>query len=269
MFTQIGTMSRYFIYLAYEGSDYCGWQIQPNEKTVQQMLEHALSTLLKQDIPVTGAGRTDTGVHASYFVAHFDLNSAQGTDNKTAAESYLPTSEKFLFKLNRFLPPDIVIHKLVSVPDHMHARFSACYRTYHYHISSFKPLYKRNYSHYVYGKLDAEAINNCCKVILETTDFTSFAKLHTDVLTNNCKVSHAQWLIVDKGYRFEITADRFLRNMVRSLTGTLLDVGRGKLDLEGFKRIVEAKDRSKAGSSAPAKGLFLTDIGYPEIVHTK
>jgi len=259
-------MSRYFIHMAYDGSDYCGWQIQPNEKTVQQVLEHALSTLLTQEISVSGAGRTDTGVHASHFVAHFDHFSTQSADRASSSKSYLPSSVQFIFKLNRFLPPDIVVYKIISVAEELHARFSATYRTYQYHISSIKPLYKRNYSHYVYGKLDQEAINSCCKVLMETTDFTSFAKLHTDVQTNNCTVTNAEWKNVEQGYLFEISADRFLRNMVRSITGTLLDVGRGKLDLEGFKKIVEAKDRSKAGSSAPAKGLFLTDIGYPEPV---
>ena len=251
--------------MAYDGSDYCGWQIQPNELTVQQVLEHALSTLLKQEIAVSGAGRTDTGVHASYYMAHFDLESTQATGKDSSSDTYLPGSEQFVFKLNRFLPPDIVVYKISAVPDDMHARFSATYRTYHYHISSSKPLYERNYKHYVYGDLDTDAIKSCCKVILETTDFTSFAKLHTDVKTNNCRVTHAEWKAVDQGYLFEITADRFLRNMVRSLTGTLLDVGLGKLDLAGFKRIVEAKDRAKAGTSAPAKGLFLVDIGYPNL----
>lgn len=239
--------------MAYDGSDYCGWQIQPKEKTVQQVLEHALSTLLKAKIPVTGAGRTDTGVHASHFIAHFDLG---------FPAAYDPVSDKFVFKLNRFLPRDIAVCRIEKVPDDKHARFSAKYRTYQYHISSIKPIFDQNFSHYVYGELDMEAINSCCTVILETTDFSSFAKLHSDVKTNNCNVTRAKWKKVEKGYLFEITADRFLRNMVRSLTGTLLDVGRGKLDLTGFKNIVEAKDRGKAGSSAPAKGLFLTDIGY-------
>ena len=245
-------MSRYFIHMAYDGSDYFGWQIQPNEKTVQQIIELGLSTLLKTEISVSGAGRTDTGVHASHFVAHFDLNDPSPD----------PSSDRFIFKLNRFLPGDIVIYRIFEVPDDKHARFSAIYRTYHYHISSIKPIYRQKYSHYVYGELDVEAINNCCKVILETTDFTSFAKLHTDVKTNNCQVTHALWKKADQGHVFEISANRFLRNMVRSLTGTLLDVGRGKLDLEEFKNIVKAKDRGKAGTSAPAKGLFLVDIGY-------
>jgi len=246
-------MSRFFIHMAYDGGDYCGWQIQPKEKTVQQVLEHALTTLLKNEIAVFGAGRTDTGVHASHFVAHFDHNTP-GT--------YLPSSEQFIFKLNRFLPSDIVVYKITSVAEDMHARFSAIYRTYQYHISSIKPLYRRNYSHYVFGELDTAAIDDCCKVIMDTSDFTSFAKLHTDVHTNICNVKHAEWRKTEQGYLFEISADRFLRNMVRSITGTLLDVGLGKLDLEEFKEIIEAKDRSKAGSSAPAKALFLTDIGY-------
>ena len=246
-------MRRFFIHMAYDGSDYFGWQIQANAKTIQQVLEHALSTLLKKEISVTGAGRTDTGVHASYFVAHFDLD---------AVETNL--SDQFIFKLNRFLPPDIVVYRIFEVPDFMHARFSATYRTYHYHIANTKPLYRRNYSHYVYGDINTGVIDSCCDIILETTDFTSFAKLHTDVKTNECKVTKASWNTVDEGYLFEITANRFLRNMVRSITGTLLDVGRGKIDTEEFSRIIKAKDRSLASTSAPAKGLFLVDIGYPE-----
>jgi len=237
--------------MAYDGADYCGWQVQSNGKTVQQVLEHALTTLLKEDISVTGAGRTDTGVHASRFVAHFDIP-------KLLERSI----EQFVFKLNRFLPPDIVVYQIHPVHDDMHARFSATYRTYHYNISTIKPLYTRKYSHFVHGPLDTEEINRCCEIILATTDFTSFSKLHTDVKTNNCKVMHAEWKDVDNGYLFEIRADRFLRNMVRSLVGTLLDVGQEKLDLNGFKKIVEAKDRGKAGQSAPAQGLFLVDIGY-------
>jgi tRNA pseudouridine38-40 synthase len=250
--------------MAFDGKAYCGWQIQSSEKTVQQELEHALSTLLKQETHVTGAGRTDTGVHASHFVAHFDLNSPHPEGSGRPGTNYLPSSDSFLFKLNRFLPPDIVVYKIYEVKEDLHARFSAIYRTYHYHISSVKPLFNREYSHYVYGKLKLEAIHACCTVILETSDFTSFARLHSDVKTNICTVSHARWKVEEHGFCFEITADRFLRNMVRSLTGTLLDVGLGKIDPEGFKKIVEAKDRTKASSSAPAKGLILVDIGYPD-----
>jgi tRNA pseudouridine38-40 synthase len=248
--------------MAYDGTDFCGWQIQPKERTAQQVLEHALSTLLKQEVAVTGAGRTDTGVHASHFIAHFDMDQPGGEHAKSTSPVVDPMSEKFVFKLNRFLPPDIVVYRIFSVSDDMHARFSAIYRTYQYRISSEKPLYNRNFSHYVFGKLDTDAIGSCCRVILATSDFTSFAKLHTDVKTNHCRVTNAIWKKTEQGYLFEITADRFLRNMVRSLAGTLLDVGLGKLDLKGFKEIVAAKNRGKAGTSVPAKGLFLVDIGY-------
>jgi len=255
-------MSRYFIYMAYDGSDYSGWQIQPDKKTVQQVLADALSTLLKQEIAVTGAGRTDTGVHASCFVAHFDMDLSGKAEKKNITPVTDPSSEKFVFKLNRFLPPDIVVHRIEEVAEEMHARYSATYRTYQYRISSVKPLFNREYCHYVYGELDTAAIEDCCREILTTRDFTSFAKLHSDVKTNRCRVTHAAWNKVEGGYIFEISADRFLRNMVRSLAGTLLDVGLGKLDMEGFRKIVEAKDRGRAGTSVPARGLFLVDIGY-------
>ncbi len=237
--------------MAYDGTGYSGWQIQPNGNTVQQVMEHALSTLLKEEISVTGAGRTDTGVHASRFVAHFDSASYPETN-----------SDRFVFKLNRFLPRDMMVQRIERVPDQLHARFSATYRSYEYRISSVKPLFDRNYTHYVFGPLDTVEINRCCAVIMCTTDFTSFSKLHTDVKTNNCRVMDARWNAVEHGYLFEIRADRFLRNMVRSLVGTLLEVGHGKLDLAGFKKIVEGRDRSLAGQSAPAQGLFLVDVGY-------
>ncbi len=245
-------MPRFFIHMAYDGTDYCGWQVQPNGKTVQQVLEKALSTLLKGEINVTGAGRTDTGVHASNFMAHFDVESN-------------PASEQFVFKLNRFLPLDIVVYKIFLVPDDLHARFSARSRTYHYHFSTVKPIYTRNYTNYIYGSLNTKEIDRCCEVIKSTVDFTSFSKLHTDVKTNNCRVTRAEWKVVDHGYLFEIQADRFLRNMVRSLVGTLLNVGLGKLDMAGFQKIVEAKDRGKAGQSAPSQGLFLVDIEYDDL----
>lgn len=246
--------------MAFDGTAYCGWQIQPNEMTVQQVVEHALTTLLRQEVSVTGAGRTDTGVHASFFMAHFDVE-----EPGSGAPVPDPANEKFVFRLNRFLPPDIVVYRIVPVASDLHARFSALYRTYHYHISSIKPLYNRDYCHHVYGELDLEAIRECCAILLETEDFTSFARLHTDVRTNHCHVMHAAWKQVDQGYRFEIKADRFLRNMVRSITGTLLDVGQGKLGIPDFRDIVNARDRSMAGQSAPARGLFLVDIGYEDL----
>jgi len=245
--------------MAYDGTAYSGWQMQPNGTTVQGVLEKAISTLLGQEIRVTGAGRTDTGVHASYYVVHFDL---PGDEKEHRSGFPDPADKQFVFKLNRFLPGDVVIYRVQQVPPEMHARFSATYRTYHYHISTVKPLFDRAYVHYLYGKLDTAEIGRCCDIILETNDFTSFSKLHSDVKTNNCRVMEAAWKTIENGYRFEIRADRFLRNMVRSLVGTLIDVGQGKLDHRDFRRIAEAKDRGKAGQSAPAHALFLVDIGY-------
>lgn len=266
-------MPRYFIHMAFDGGAYHGWQVQPNAPTIQATLEKALTTLLGRRTGLTGAGRTDTGVHASCFVAHFDhpdlLNNADEKESPhkqgllVKKSTYIsPDSPEFLFRLNRFLPGDIVIYSIRKVNPDLHARFSATYRTYHYLISSQKPLFRRNYSLYQYGKPDLDEINKCCKIITDTTDFTSFSKLHTDVKTNNCKVSRAEWRSTGEGYRFEITADRFLRNMVRCLVGTLMDVGSGKIAAADFRSIAEARDRTRAGQSAPAHGLFLTDIGY-------
>jgi tRNA pseudouridine38-40 synthase len=257
-------MPRYFIHMAYDGTDFFGWQIQPEQRTVQQVMEEALSTLLQETVKVTGAGRTDTGVHASHFVAHFDtlrpITGLEGSTVETGLKSH--SLEDWVFKLNRFLPPDMAVFAIREVPGDLHARFSATYRTYHYHISRVKPLFDRSYAHYVFGKLDSKAIQHCCQIIMDSSDFTSFSKLHTDVKTHICKVYRADWATLEKGYRFEIKADRFLRNMVRSLVGTLLDVGKGKITGEEFRAIVEAKDRGRAGQSAPAQGLFLVDIGY-------
>ena len=243
--------------MAYDGTAYHGWQVQPNGKTVQEVLQNALSVLLQQDIKITGAGRTDTGVHASGFVAHFDT-----TRENSNSIFKGPDDPQFTFKLNRFLPDDIVVYEIQEVEAEMHARFSAIHRTYHYHISTRKPLFNRNYAYYLYGKLDLDIMNQCCEIIRKTTDFTSFSKLHTDVKTNNCKVSHALWSQVEGGYLFEIRADRFLRNMVRSLVGTMLEAGQGKLTTEAFQIITDSKDRGKAGQSVPAAGLVLADVAY-------
>jgi tRNA pseudouridine38-40 synthase len=259
--------------MAYDGTAYYGWQVQPEGRTVQGVLQHALSTLLRQQISVTGAGRTDTGVHASFFMAHFDLDPDPdpGTAGAEPADPVRnpeerswtgPEDSRFLFRLNGFLPEDIVVYSIRVVGPGMHARFSATSRTYQYRISSVKPLFTRKYSHYVYGHLDLEEIGKCCKLIREARDYTSFSKLHTDVTTHDCRVMAADWKEVENGYVFEITADRFLRNMVRSLAGTLLDVGLGKISSRDFRDILEARDRGKAGQSAPACGLFLVDIAY-------
>lgn len=244
-------MNRYFIELSYDGTNYHGWQVQPNALTIQEIIENALSTILKEKIAVVGAGRTDTGVHASFFVAHFDTSV-----NKTIR------GDSLIFKLNSFLPGDIAVYSVYQVENDKHARFSATHRTYIYKISTIKPVFNRFYCHYYFGNLDFNKMNKACKILKEYTDFTSFSKLHTDVKTNNCKIIEAGWTEQEGGYEFEIKADRFLRNMVRAIVGTMLDLGAGKMTLEDFRDVIESKDRTKAGMSAEAKGLFLVDIGY-------
>ncbi|MDH8702193.1 tRNA pseudouridine38-40 synthase [Dysgonomonadaceae bacterium PH5-43] len=244
-------MKRYFIYLAYNGKNYCGWQIQPNGITIQETLEKALSILLRTNISITGAGRTDAGVNAKSMVAHFDYSENIDCNNITD-------------KLNRILPKDIVIYKVLEVKPDAHARFDAISRTYNYYITSQKDPFLNELSHRVTFNLDYNLMNEACKVLFEYTDFTSFSKLHTDVKTNNCKIMKAEWKQEGNCAVFTIQADRFLRNMVRAIVGTLLEVGRGKLNIEGFRRVIESKDRCKAGTSVPGNALFLSDIEYPK-----
>ena len=245
-------MKRYFIYLSYNGAGYCGWQIQPNDPSVQETIEKALHTLLRVPVPVVGAGRTDTGVHARMMVAHFDSD-IEGLEVDWLTE-----------KLNRVLPKDIAIYKIREVDVEAHARFDATSRLYRYYITTEKDPFLFNLKYKVHGMLDMEAMNACAQVLYEYTDFTSFSKLHTDVKTNNCRIVLAQWQQQGGDYVFAIKADRFLRNMVRSIVGTLLDAGRGKLDIDGMRRIIEAKDRCAAGTSVPGHALFLEEIEYDE-----
>lgn len=239
---------RYIIHLAYNGANYCGWQTQPGLPTVQQTLESALSTLLRTPIAIVGCGRTDTGVHASDFYAHFDLA--------------VPFDDNLVFKLNSYLPPDIVIFCIKPVTDNFHARFSATSRTYQYHVSTARLPFAQGLYNRIYFDPDVEIMNQAASVLMEYDDFTSFAKLHTDNKTNICHLTEAYWERVDEQIVFTITSNRFLRNMVRSVTGTLLDVGRGKLTIDGLRTIVEKKNRSAAGVSMPAHGLFLTKVTY-------
>lgn len=244
-------MKRYFIYLAYNGTNYCGWQNQPNGVAVQQRIEEALEMALRAPSPIVGAGRTDAGVHARMMVAHFD------------SEIMLDTA--FLTdKLNRILPNDIVIYRVVEVESEAHARFDAQSRLYRYYLTTGKDPFLYPFKYRVHGALDIEAMNKCAEVLFEYIDFTSFSKLHTDVKTNNCKIMIARWERQGDDLIFTIKADRFLRNMVRSIVGTLIDAGRGKLDIGGMRRIIEAKDRNAAGISVPGHALFLEDIEYPE-----
>ena len=243
---------RYFIHLAYKGTNYHGWQIQPNAKTIQEVLQNALSILLKKHTEIIGAGRTDTGVHASYFVAHFDTNQ-------------LIDTTAICFGMNRIIPTDIVVFSISLVSDDIHSRFSALSRTYKYYISQNKDPFALETSAFIWGKFDLEAMNKACSILFEFSDFTSFSKLHTDTATNNCNIMFAEWTHVENGKLiFTIKADRFLRNMVRAIVGTMLEVGRGKITTNDFRSIIESKNRSNAGMSVPPQGLFLCNIEYPQ-----
>ena len=248
-------MSRYFIYLAYNGTRYCGWQNQPNGVSVQQCLEEVFSKVLCQGISITGAGRTDAGVHARMMIAHFDVLEPLGN------------TDLLVVKFNNMLPKDIALYKIVPVVDTAHARFGACSRTYNYMVTDKKDPFGYEFvCRMSLNNMSFDAMNDACKVLFDYSDFTSFSKLHTDVKTNNCRIFEAGWKKSGDGdvWVFTIRADRFLRNMVRAIVGTLFDVGRGKISVEDFRSVIEAKDRCKAGSSAPAEGLALTDIEYPE-----
>ena len=243
---------RYFITLSYDGTRYHGWQIQPNGPSVQEKLQWALSTILRQeDIQVTGAGRTDAGVHARMMVAHFDVE----TMNFDLTD--------LTYKLNRLLPQDIAIQAIQPVSDEIHARFSAIARTYHYYIHTVKDPFRRAYSCELHYPLDFQLMNEAAAVLMEYEDFGAFCKAHADVKTTLCHVTAAQWHQTSpSSWYFEITANRFLRNMVRAVVGTLIDVGRGRLSIDDFRKVIEGKRRTEAGESMPANALFLENITY-------
>ena len=243
-------MSRYFLYLAYNGANFCGWQIQPNAVTVQSTLEQALSTILRTETPIVGAGRTDSGVHARIMMAHFETKEEIDT-------------EQLCYKINKFLPKDIVVYKVVKVANEAHARFDAISRTYRYYITTKKDPFLYPFKYHVQTSLDVELMNRCCNILAEYEDFTCFSKLHTDAKTNNCDITFAQWVHEGDDYVFTISANRFLRNMVRAIVGTMLDVGRHKVSINEFRKIIESKNRGNAGFSAPGHALFLEDITYP------
>lgn len=241
---------RFFIELAYDGTHYCGWQRQPNAPSVQAELEATLSKLHGGcDLPVLGCGRTDTGVHAHFFVAHCELNG--DTDGN-----------QLMYKLNKMLPRDIAIFRIYPVAADKHARFSATERTYRYFIHTQKSPFLKN-SLYIPKPLDFEAMNRAAAFLLGKQDFTSLSKLHTDVKTNSCEVRAAAWKQDGQQWYFEISSDRFLRNMVRAAVGTLLEVGQGRISEQAIPAILAAKDRSAAKVSVDARGLFLWDVTYP------
>lgn len=242
-------MSRYFITFSYDGTAYHGWQIQPHSISVQEHLQKALSTLLRQTIEVVGAGRTDTGVHARKMVAHFDFGELD--------------CSQLVYKLNKMLPKDIAVYKVEQVSEDMHARFSAKSRTYHYFMHLSKDPFLRAYSWQMYGDLDFDLMNKAALVLMEYRDFTSFSKVNTDTKTNDCTITEAHWdRVGDNQWRFTISANRFLRNMVRAIVGTLVEVGRGKLTIEQLRQVIEAKDRCRAGDSVPGNALFLVEVLY-------
>ncbi len=245
-------LQRYFIQLSYLGKNYNGWQIQSNAITVQELINKAISTILKEEINTIGAGRTDTGVHAKYFVAHFD-----------SKKSNLHHNDKITYNLNCILPDDIAIKRIFKVNNNNHARFDAISRTYQYFISNIKDPFNKDFNYLLYAKLDVNLMNKATKILYEYEDFTSFSKLNTNTKTNNCKIFEAFWDENQEGLSFTIKANRFLRNMVRSIVGTMIEIGLHKKTLDDFRKIIEHKDRSYAGTSAPAKGLFLTGIEYP------
>ena len=240
---------RFCIHLAYNGANYSGWQTQPNAPSVQQTLERALGVLLRTPVGITGCGRTDAGVHASDYYAHFDLDS--------------PLPLNLVFKLNSFLPEDIVVFDIFETSPDFQARFDAVERIYQYHVTRNRLPFRQGLYCRIYFEPDVARMNEAARVLMEYDDFTSFAKLHTQTKTNICHLTQAHWEQMGEEWVFTIGSNRFLRNMVRSVVGTLLDVGRGTLSVDGFKRIIESKDRCAAGVSMPACGLFLTKVVYP------
>lgn len=247
-------MARYFIEMAYNGANFHGWQKQQNAVTVQQTLEQVLTTVFQENIVVTGAGRTDTGVHASYFVAHFDAVALPFEQND------------ILRKANSLLPDGIAVFSVIPVSDGAHSRFDAVSRTYEYHLVLQKDPFLFPFTHRPWFTPDFEEMNKAAEKLKDYTDFTSFARLHGGNKTNFCTIDEAYWEQRDNRYVFVIKADRFLRNMVRAIVGTLLDVGRNKISVNDFCQIIESKDRGGAGTSAPPQGLFLTHIDYPSEV---
>ncbi|MGB5462579.1 MAG: tRNA pseudouridine(38-40) synthase TruA [Aureibaculum sp.] len=242
---------RYFIEISFNGKNYHGWQIQPNDRSIQEILTNAINTILREDLSIVGAGRTDAGVHAIQLFAHFDI-------------SYQINELEFKQKLNAFLPDDIVIEDIFRVPDDLHARFNAISRSYEYRIWLGRDPFLLDFTWQIHQQnLDIDKMNEVASMLLEYTNFKCFSKSRTDVKTYNCVITEAKWVINGNELTFYITADRFLRNMVRAIVGTLIDVGLGKKNKEDVIAILKSKNRSEAGFSVPAQGLFLTKVSYP------
>lgn len=245
---------RYFLEIAYYGKNYYGWQRQPNDISIQQVIEECLSTILREDISIVGAGRTDTGVHAKKMFAHFDANE-------------ISDYNRFRNRMNSFLPYDIAITDIFRVSADAHARFDALERTYTYKAIYGKDPFQYKLAYQLHQKPNIEKMNEAAGYLLGHTDFQCFSRSRTDVMTYNCDIQSALWTRENQEFIFTITANRFLRNMVRAIVGTLLEIGFGKRNIEDMKRIIESKNRSEAGASAPAEGLYLTNIIYPESIY--
>ncbi len=244
---------RHFIQLSFNGMNYHGWQTQKNAPSVQSVLEKALSVMFNDEVRLVGCGRTDAGVHARKFYAHFDCGPLS-TEQRV----------RLIYQLNGYLPGDIAVQDISLVKSHAHARFDAISRTYLYQICRIKDPFLAGYAHYVFNSLDVDLMNEGAAMLMKFNDFTSFSKLHTQVKTNNCRIMEAHWKEEGHLLLFTITADRFLRNMVRAIVGTLLKLGQHTVTLDGLHGIIESHDRSKAGMSVPAHGLYLVDVSYPE-----
>ncbi len=249
-------LQRYFIELAYKGTAYHGWQIQPNALAVQEVLNKALATVFRKDIETLGCGRTDTGVHASQFYAHFDIHT-ENTDGIC--------HPNLIRSINGLLPNDIAVKQIIKVDSTAHARFDATLRKYHYYIHFNKNPFKTETSWLIKDDLDFVAMNKAASILLDYEDFSAFCKANADNFTNNCILSQCEWKVENDHWVLHIAANRFLRNMVRAIVGTLVDIGKGKMGAEQIRKIVESKNRSNAGASVPACGLFLTHVQYPYI----
>ena len=245
---------RFFLEFSYSGKNYHGWQRQPNAISVQEVIEDSLKTILRDSISLTAAGRTDTGVHARQMFAHFDANIEKGIISN------------LVYELNQFLPHDVVIESLCPVREEAHARFDAISRTYEYHISKYKNAFENDFHYFFKNPLDLELMNKASKIILDHQDFKCFSKSNSDVKTYICNISEAYWKNSSQGYIFTISSNRFLRNMVRAIVGTLLEIGLKKKTLKNLEYILNSRDRSLAGFSAPSKGLFLIKVEYPKSI---
>ena len=250
--------SRFFLEIAYNGTAYHGWQVQENAVSVQELLNKALKTVLRHDIETVGCGRTDTGVHAREFFVHFEV----------ANSKFKIQNSKLIHSLNGLLPYDISVKRLIPVHPDAHARFDATLRSYEYHIHFEKDPFKHGFSWFLRDRPEVDLMNQAAAIIMEYRDFSCFSKSNTQTFTNNCVISRAEWKVQDDALVFHISADRFLRNMVRAIVGTLIDVGRKVMRPEDIRKIIESKNRSQAGTSVPACGLYLTEVKYPYLERT-